>query len=209
MLARCAPGARAGAGKGGSRRCLTNARDVWEALLRAFPSRPALLAAPSASTPYLAQVRLARRASLVIGLHGGQLGSAVWLGPGQALLEIQVYEARAPPTRAQLENERPVAHGGGTCFNCMRPPKPSLFTNMALGAGASYGSVMCHNCSFKDGGAVDSRRVVAAARALLAGLGAPSGAPAESAGGAAERPCWWSRAVSPSEGASEERLCAR
>ena len=76
---------------------------------------------------------------------------------------------------------------------------PSLLLEQGAWRSPTYGVE-----AFRAGG-----RVVAAARVLLAGLGAPSGAPAESAGGAAERPCWWSRAVSPSEGASEERLCAR
>ena len=71
---------------------------------------------------------------------------------------------------------------------------------------------MCHNCSFKAGGAVDPRRVVAGARALLArldGREGGKGAPAAAAAGiAAERPCWWSRAA-PGEDAPEERLCAR
>ena len=60
-----------GGGVGGARRCMTNARALWTALVEAFPERPALLAAPrSGACPRVAALVRSRFSwSLHIALH--------------------------------------------------------------------------------------------------------------------------------------------
>ncbi|KAJ8611928.1 hypothetical protein CTAYLR_004350 [Chrysophaeum taylorii] len=92
-------------------------------------------------TPYALQMALWRRARLVVGMHGGALSGAIWLSPGQALLEIT-----------------PREHSCGF---------PSMFAHIAVAVGARYRGVLCRDCTMGRGGSVDVDGVLRAMAALL------------------------------------------
>ena len=81
---------------------------------------------------------------VVVGLHGGALAHAIFLGPGQGLVEIT-----------------PREHSCG---------HPSMFAHMAVGVGATYAGVLCRTCSMARGGAVDVEAVVRVVREVLQNL---------------------------------------
>ena len=81
---------------------------------------------------------------VVVGLHGGALAHAIFLGPGQGLVEIT-----------------PREHSCG---------HPSMFAHMAVGVGATYAGVLCRTCSMARGGAVEVGAVVRVVREVLQNL---------------------------------------
>jgi hypothetical protein len=127
----------------GRGRRLTNAPDAFRALRRAFGGqRPLLRVVTDSKVPYLAQYALWRAAALVVSVHGGNLGGALWLSPGQALIEL----------------------GFGGCAK-----SPTQFAHAAVANGARYRCLELggEGVSRDDGGSVDVAALVARAAELL------------------------------------------
>lgn len=97
---------------------------------------------------YLAQYARWRSAALVVGVHGGNLGGALWLSPGQGLLELGFTGCQSKPTQ---------------------------FAHAAVASGARYrcaplqsdGGKHSAPASKETGGRADVGRAVAAAREML------------------------------------------
>jgi capsular polysaccharide biosynthesis protein len=64
---------------------------------------------------YLSQYALWRSAAVVVGVHGGNLGGALWLSPGQALVEIG-FKGCATKDPTQYAH---VAVGVGAKYRCV------------------------------------------------------------------------------------------
>lgn len=69
------------------RRPLRNEDDLFVALKENFPNRKIARVPFSHELPWLQQYAVWRRAQIIIGLHGGNLGNSLFLSPGQALVE--------------------------------------------------------------------------------------------------------------------------
>jgi len=124
-----------------AKRTVHNLDAVVDALQRALPSFAVRVVSTSIPRPWARQVALWRRARLVVALHGGALAHALFLGPGQGLVEVT-----------------PREHSCG---------RPSMFAHMAIGVGAAYAGVLCRACSMARGGAVDVGAVVRVVRGML------------------------------------------
>ena len=124
-----------------ARRTVHNLDAVVDALRAALPSVRVRIVSTAVARPWARQVALWRRAQVVVGLHGGALAHALFLGPGQGLVEIT-----------------PREHSCG---------HPSMFAHMAVGVGATYAGVLCRTCSMARGGAVEVEAVVRAVREVL------------------------------------------
>jgi len=92
-------------------RCMWNFNELWRATRDRFPNQALLAVHLTPAMDFMAQYALYRRARLVVGLHGGQLGHALWLRDDQDLIEI--------------------GHDGGT-------NNPSMFAGMATAAGGGF-----------------------------------------------------------------------
>lgn len=129
-------------GKSNAKRVLYNLDAVVASLRRAANgTHDVKVVSLDASVPWSLQVALWRRAKAVVGLHGGELAGAVFLGPGQALVEI------TPP-------EHSCGH-------------PSMFAHAAIAAGAAYRGVLCQQCSMARGGFVSAGLVARAVAGVL------------------------------------------
>ena len=129
-------------GKGDARRRhVHNMGDLLAALRAARPELDVRPVAFDGSIPWALQVALWRRATLVVGLHGGALANALFLSPGQGLVEIT-----------------PREHSCG---------HPSMFAHVAVAVGATYRGVLCAGCTMRSGGAVDVPAVLRAVAAVL------------------------------------------
>ena len=71
----------------GGRRQINNKGELWTSMVEAFPDAKILQVEFSADIDYVVQCSLWRRARLVIGIHGGNLGCSMFLSPGQGLVE--------------------------------------------------------------------------------------------------------------------------
>jgi len=69
-------------------RWVHNRIELFEAVKRNFPGRPLLMIELGSKVPYLVQYALWRRAELIMGIHGGNLGMSLYLSPGQSLVEL-------------------------------------------------------------------------------------------------------------------------
>jgi len=96
---------------------------------------------------YLAQYALWRSAALVVGVHGGNLGGALWLSPGQSLLELGFTGCQAHPTQFAH-----IAAANGARYRCVTLQ--------------SYGSKN-FPASKDNGGNANIERVIDAAREML------------------------------------------
>ena len=122
-------------------RAVHNSDELWNALRHAFRDRALLRVVTDSRMPYLAQYALWRSAALVIGVHGGNLGGAIWLSPGQGLIEL----------------------GFTGCAS-----KPTQFMNAAASLGARYRCVALNEGANKEeGGRVNSQVVVEQAKQVL------------------------------------------
>lgn len=123
---------------------------MWEGLQQRFPGRPMLMTTTKAEEmSYLMQYSLWRRARVVVGMHGGGLAGALWLSPGQTLVEVSTKEQS---TRY-----------------------PGMFSNLAVANGAEFVGVSCENCTHRGGGNVDVPALLAAVERALNGSRARGG----------------------------------
>ena len=118
-----------------------NMRDVLAAVAKHFPRLAVKAVHFDGAIPFALQVALWRRATVVLGIHGGALANSLFLSPGQGLVEIT-----------------PQQHSCG---------HPSMFAHVTVAVGARYRGVLCSTCTMRDGGAVDVAAVVRAVRAVL------------------------------------------
>ena len=100
-----------------------------------------LMAVFDKDLPYLVQIGLWRSARVVVGIHGGNLGGALWLAPGQAIVELGM---------GGMEME------------------PTMYAHMAVANAAEYRVVrMDKGSSMEKGGTVNPRAVVHAVKEAL------------------------------------------
>jgi hypothetical protein len=69
------------------RRQFHNKAELYAAIASAFPNNPILEIEFTKDIEYVVQCSLWRRARVVVGIHGGNLGCAMFLSPGQGLVE--------------------------------------------------------------------------------------------------------------------------
>ncbi len=124
------------ASRGGSRP-MRNERHLFDRLKAAFPERRIAMVEFSHTIPWLQQYAVWRRAQVIVGIHGGNLGSALFLSPGQALVE-GVF--------------------GGMCDD------PTMFAHATVANGALYRCALISNCPNNNcmtkGGTVDVNEAV-------------------------------------------------
>lgn len=138
--------------RGGGRQ-MWNQDDAFSLLCRHYPKRPVAMVKFDSSVPWLIQYAAWRIAQVTVGIHGGNLGAAVFLSPGQALIEGTF---------------------GGMCSD------PTMFANIAVSNGAFYrcASVLrCRGKCMEGGGDVDLSHLQQALhelRGLLENSSSPS-----------------------------------
>ncbi|KAK3241565.1 hypothetical protein CYMTET_48681 [Cymbomonas tetramitiformis] len=124
------------------RRCVHNMGQIWARVKAEFPDNP-MLAINMLHTPFASQLRLFRAAKVVVAVHGGGLGNALWLGPEQTLLEL------LPPDPG---------------------PLLAMFYHIAHQVGAKYkGLWLDSSSSFATGGHLQPARLLVMLREVLQG----------------------------------------
>lgn len=122
-------------------RSITNLGAIVRAATKRWPDIDMRVVVIDDTIPYPLQMALWRRARVVVGLHGGALSGALWLSPGQGLIEITPKEK--------------------SCGF------PGMFAHVSVAVGAKYIGVLCDTCTMRDGGKVQLDPVLTALADLL------------------------------------------
>jgi len=92
---------------------------MFKTITETFPYATVAMVVLDKDVEYLNQYALWRRAEAVIGVHGGSLGGAVFLSPGQMLIE--------------------------GFFTCHNNPIPTMFGTIAVSNAAAYRCAQCYS----------------------------------------------------------------
>jgi hypothetical protein len=144
-----------------ARRTVHNLEGLVDALRAALPSLTVRVVSTAVARPWARQVALWRRARVVVGLHGGALAHALFLGPGQGLVEITPREHSCghPSMFAHMESgrrtracsaERARWRGEGSwtsrpsCASSGRSCKTYILSTLSRAATRASGSMPVH-----------------------------------------------------------------
>jgi len=123
----------------GGKRTIHNREEMFDTIISTFPNAKVAMISLDQNTEYLYQYALWRRAKVVIGVHGGNLGGSIFLSPGQTLIEGS--------------------------FEC-KHPKPSMFAVMTTSNAASYRCAQVSG-NMDTGGPISIQDVITALREIF------------------------------------------